>query len=65
MFFVDGYNAEYSRDIEMGKEFGDGFYLQMVSGIRSFKTKESKRYRMATKTIEDISDLSPMAQCLC
>lgn len=58
VFFVDGYNAEYSRDIEMGKEFGDGFYLQMVSGIRSFKTKESKRYRMATKTIEDISDLS-------
>ncbi len=58
VFFVDGYNAEYSRDIEMGKEFGDSFYLQMVSNVRTFKANEAKKYRMATKTIEDISDLS-------
>lgn len=58
VFFVDGYNAEYSRDIEMGKEFGDSFYLQMVSNVRDFKTNEATKYRMATKTIEDISDLT-------
>ena len=58
VFFVDGYNAEYSRDIEMGKAFGDSFYLQMVSGVRTFKGNEAKKYRMATKTIEDLSDLT-------
>ena len=58
VFFVDGYNAEYSRDIEMGKAIGDSFYLQMVSGVRTFKGKEASKYRMATKTIADISDLS-------
>lgn len=58
VFFVDGYNAEYSRDIEMGKEFGDGFYLQLVSGTREFKYREASRYRMDTRTISDLSDLS-------
>ena len=58
VFFVDGYNAEYSRDIEMGREFGDSFYLQLVSNTRKFKFNEASRYRMDTRTISDLSDLS-------
>ncbi len=58
VFFVDGYNAEYSRDIEIGKKTGDGFYLQFVSNTRKFKFGEASRYRMDTRTISDLSDLS-------
>lgn len=58
VWFVDDYNAEYSRDIEMGKEYGDNFYLQMVSNARTFKMNEATQYKMATKTISDLSDLS-------
>ena len=36
--FVDQFNQEYSRDIEMMKGgHGDNYYLQMISGIRRFK----------------------------
>ena len=36
--FVDQFDQEYSRDIEMMKGgHGDNYYLQMVSGIRRFK----------------------------
>lgn len=58
VWFVDDYDAEYSRDIEMGKEYGDGFYIQLVSNTRTFKMNESSKYKMATKTISDLSDLS-------
>ncbi|MGB3802348.1 MAG: hypothetical protein WA952_21180 [Lewinella sp.] len=37
-YFVDQYNAEYSRDIEpMRGGFGDNYYYQMVDGIRRYK----------------------------
>ncbi|MFQ7701509.1 MAG: hypothetical protein ACLRL0_09655 [Christensenellaceae bacterium] len=58
VWFVDNYNAEYSRDIEMGKEYGDGFYIQLVSNTRKFKTKAAEKYKMATKTISDLTDFS-------
>ncbi len=36
--FVDQFDQEYSRDIEMMKGgHGDSYYLQMISGIRRFK----------------------------
>jgi hypothetical protein len=38
VFFVDVYNHEYSRDIEMMKGgYQDNFYLQLVRNIRKFK----------------------------
>lgn len=58
VWFVDDYNAEYSRDIEMGKEYGDGFYLQLVSNTRKFKMNQPSAYKMATKTIADLSDFT-------
>ncbi len=58
VWFVDGYNAEYSRDIEMGKETGDGFYMQLASNTRTFKYNEAKQYKMATMTVADLSDFS-------
>ena len=37
-YFVDQYNAEFSRDIEpMRGGFGDNYYYQMVAGIRRYK----------------------------
>lgn len=38
VFFVDVYNHEYSRDIEMMKGgYHDNFYLQLVRNVRKFK----------------------------
>ena len=56
IWFVDDYNAEYSRDIEMGKEYGDGFYIQLTANTHNFKMGESTKYKMVTKTI-DIQNL--------
>lgn len=37
-FFVDAYNAEFSRDIEpMADGYGDNYYFQLVAGVRKFK----------------------------
>lgn len=37
-YFVDQYNAEYSRDAEPVKgAFNDNYYYQLVSGIRKYK----------------------------
>ena len=52
VWFVDDYNAEYSRDIEMGKEYGDGFYIQLASNARNLKMGESTKYKMVTKTVD-------------
>lgn len=52
IWFVDDYNAEYSRDIEMGKEYGDGFYIQLTANTHNFKMGESTKYKMVTKTID-------------
>ncbi len=38
VFFVDVFNHEFSRDIEMMKGgYGDNFYLQLVSNVRRYK----------------------------
>ena len=45
VFFVDTFNEEYSRDIEMMKNgYGDNYYLQTIMNIRDFKTQESNHY---------------------
>jgi hypothetical protein len=48
-YFVDAYNLEYSRDIEMTKGgfsdtdgYGDNYYMQMVKNIRKFKYNDAK-----------------------
>lgn len=58
IWLVDGYNAEHSRDVEMSKAAGDGFYIQMVRGTRKFKMGEANRYKMRTKTFSDLSNFS-------
>lgn len=58
VWFVDDYDAEYSRDVEPGKVYGDGFYIQLASNTRKFKTKAPTKYKMATKTIADLSDFT-------
>lgn len=57
-YMVDDYNAEYSRDVELSKVYGDNFYLQLVRNTRAFKMKEAQSYKMRTKTIADITDFS-------
>ena len=58
IYMVDDYNAEYSRDLDLSVVYGDKFYMQFVQNIRSYKMMPSVRYKMRTRTIEDISDLS-------
>ena len=58
VWFVDDYNAEYSREVEPGKEYGDGFYIQLAANGRQFKMSDAKKYNMKKKTISDLSDFS-------
>lgn len=56
--FMDVYNWEYSRDLEMMKGgYGDNFYMQVVKNVRAFKYKDPASYIWRQKTI-DIHDLS-------
>jgi len=53
VFFVDVYNHEFSRDIEMMKGgYNDNFYLQLVRNVRKFKFEENKRERYPYLTID-------------
>ena len=53
VFFVDVYNHEFSRDIEMMKGgCNDNFYLQLVRNVRKFKLEEAKHYQYPLKTID-------------
>lgn len=48
-YFVDLYNAEYSRDVEMMKDgYGDNYYFQMVDGIRQFRGLQPLPNRSST-----------------
>lgn len=58
VWFVDDYDAEYSRDVEPGRAYGDGFYIQLAANTRKFKAKTASKYKMATKTIVDLSDFA-------
>ena len=43
--FVDVYNEEYGRDVEMSKgACGDNFFYQMTRNIRKYKLTEPKHY---------------------
>ncbi|NLF48366.1 MAG: hypothetical protein GX582_01810 [Acholeplasmataceae bacterium] len=58
--FVDVFNEEYSRDIEMMKGgYNDNFYLQLVKNIREFKYEPAKNYQRTLRTI-DITDSNSM-----
>ena len=52
VFFVDVYNHEFSRDIEMMKGgYNDNFYLQLVQNIRKFKFEKGEHYQYQNMTI--------------
>lgn len=54
--FVDVYNEEYSRDVEMSAgECGDNFYLQMMRNIRKYKLTDAKHYTYQRINV-DITD---------
>ena len=52
--FVDDYNQEYSRDLEMTKsgELKDNFYLQFVANVKKLKMNPFVRYKKPKATIE-------------
>lgn len=52
--FVDVYNYEFSRDIEMMADpdgYGDNFYLQLVENVRRYKLTEGVSYAMPLATV--------------
>ena len=56
VFFVDTYNQEYSRDIEMMKGgYADNYFLQTVDYVKQYKYTAAKHYLYNTNTI-DIDD---------
>ena len=57
-FFTDGFNAEYSRDIEMDKsgERADNFYLQLADNIRRYKTNDVALYKWESVSEESEID---------
>lgn len=56
VFFVDTFNEEYSRDVEMMKGgYEDNFYLQLADLTKKFKYTDAKHYIYSKKTI-DIND---------
>jgi len=65
-YFVDQYNAEYSRDCEpMKGGHTDNYYFQMIDGIRRYKGVRGQRTASDSKTISidgsfaDWSDVEP------
>ena len=56
VYFVDTFNEEFSRDIEMMKGgYGDNYYLQLVRNNHSYAFSEAKHYSYNKITI-DIND---------
>lgn len=55
-FFVDTFNREYSRDVEMMKDgYFDNFYLQMARNIRDLKTNPLTEITYADHKTIDIA----------
>lgn len=51
--FVDVYNNEHSRDIEMMKGgYGDNYYLQLMYNVRKLKLKNIEATKFPTATID-------------
>src|SRR5574344_487930 len=58
VYFVDTFNEEYSRDVEMCKNgYGDNFYCQLMENVRKFAFTEGEHYKYNKNTI-DINDSS-------
>lgn len=58
VFFVDTFNEEYSRDIEMAKNaYGDNYFLQTIDNVKRFTYSEAEHYVTPETTI-DINDLT-------
>lgn len=56
VYFVDTFNKEYSRDLEMMKGgYGDNFYLQMFRNVKEYKYGQAKNYVYAEGTEGDWS----------
>ena len=59
--FVDVYNHQYSRDIEMMKGgYNDNFYLQLVRNVRKFKYNPFIEYKKDKYTIDITNGVSPI-----
>lgn len=59
-FFVDLYNAEFSRDVDMMKGgYTDNYYLQMVANIRKFKGARPVPVAGREQTIAIDGDFAP------
>jgi hypothetical protein len=53
VFFVDVYNHEFSRDIEiMNGGYHDNFYMQLVQNCRKFKFEEGEEINKKRKKIQ-------------
>lgn len=53
VYFVDVFNHEYSRDIEMMKDgYGDNYMLQLIQNVRKYKYTEAKHYKYQKMTIK-------------
>jgi len=53
VFFVDVFNHEFSRDIEMMKGgYNDNFYMQLVQNSRKFKFEEGEEINKKRKKIQ-------------
>lgn len=73
-WFVDSFNTEFSRDIEMTKSptyvvdektgeyieegYGDNYYMQMIQNIRKYKGVKGDTPKSVSKTIDIFGDLS-------
>jgi len=58
IYFVDSYNAEFSRDMEPGKVYGDGFYMQLLRHVREIKYGKATAFKTEKIKIKNLSDLS-------
>lgn len=59
ILYIDNFNNEYSRDIEMDREYyQDNFYLQLVRNVRRYKYSEVKEggYLWQTGTMKELAD---------
>ena len=58
IYFVDTWNHEYSRDLEMMEGgYGDNYYMQFVMNARAYKMNQYVEYAHERKSI-DVNDFS-------
>ncbi len=61
VFYVDQFNTEYSRDIEMDSgAYGDNYFMQMVQNIRNYAYTPGKHYD-SVKTVFAAADANDAA----